>query len=365
MKICHMTSVHPYNDIRITVKECNSLVEAGFEVHLIAPNTTVENFQGIKVHGLLNPYKGRFKRANFFTRKVYLKALELDADIYHFHDPELLKTGIMLKKQGKKVIYDVHEDVPRQILNKHWIPKPIRKVTSFAFEKYENNIVRKLDAIVTATPYIEDRFKKYNHNVINVSNFPILNELYIGDKQIGKENSVVYIGGITKERGSLVMVGAIEKTIGTLELAGKFVNENEKKFLEILPSWETKVNYHGFLNREGIKNTLSRSKAGLVVLEPRLNFIDSLPIKMFEYMAAGIPVIASDFPVWKEIIEMNKCGICVDPLNVEEISKAIQWIFSNPQEATTMGENGRRAIETIYNWETESEKLIKLYETLN
>jgi glycosyltransferase involved in cell wall biosynthesis len=103
---------------------------------------------------------------------------------------------------------------------------------------------------------------------------------------------------------------------------------------------------------------------GLVLLHPEPRFIVSLPIKMFEYMSAGVPVIASNFPIWQEIVENNNCGICVDPLNVNEIADAMKWILENPEEAAQMGRNGRHAVETIYNWEAESKKLVEVYQKL-
>ncbi|MFC2947714.1 glycosyltransferase family 4 protein [Virgibacillus sediminis] len=366
MKICHLTSVHSYTDIRISIKECTSLVKAGFEVHLIAPNTQEENLNGIHVHGVMNTYKGRINRVKNFTNDIYQKALEVDAEIYHFHDPELIPSGLKLKKKGKKVIYDVHEDVPRQIASKHWIPKYLRKSISIGFEKYENRSVKKLDALVTATPHIEQRFLSYSSNIKNVNNYPVMEELYIPDSEtlLRKEKSVIYVGGISKDRGSVNTVKAIGNTDATLKLAGRFANQNEKAILEELDEWEN-VNFLGFIDRKEIKSELETSMVGIVVLEPRVNYIDSLPIKMFEYMATGLPVIASNFPLWKEIIEGNNCGICVDPLNVEEISKAIQWIIDHPVQAKEMGQNGRKAVETQYNWESESRKLLNLYEKLS
>lgn len=148
-----------------------------------------------------------------------------------------------------------------------------------------------------------------------------------------------------------------------LKLAGKFGNNKTYDTAKSIESWK-KVDFLGFVDRNQIKEILSSSKVGLVVLHPKINFIDSLPIKMFEYMAAGIPVIASNFPLWEDIINKNKCGICVDPLNVKEITEAIQWIFDNPEEAKKMGENGRKAVEDKYNWEEESKKLIALYNNI-
>ena len=120
----------------------------------------------------------------------------------------------------------------------------------------------------------------------------------------------------------------------------------------------------GFVDREGVRAMVARSMAGLVVLHPTINYIDALPVKMFEYMSAGIPVIASNFPPWKEIIEGAKCGLCVDPLDPGEIAGAIQFIVEHPEEAEQMGKNGRRAVERRYNWEMGEKKLLEFYSGL-
>jgi len=104
--------------------------------------------------------------------------------------------------------------------------------------------------------------------------------------------------------------------------------------------------------------------AGLVLYHPVPNHTDAQPNKLFEYMSAGIPVISSNFPLWKEIVEGHQCGICVDPLKPDEIAKAIQWILDNPEKAKKMGENGRRAVEEKYNHTVEEKKLLTLYKLL-
>lgn len=360
MKITHLTTVHKYDDTRIFLKECQTLKDAGYEVSIIASQVKEGIYNGINVYSLDKRYKNRFDRIIRGRKAILKKALELDSDIYHFHDPELIPVGKKLKRYGKIVIYDVHEDVPRQIFNKHWIPKIFRGLISYLYEKYELRSSTKFDGIVTATPHIRNRFLKVKQNVVCVCNYPIINELY-PNNQFNKKNSVVYIGGITEERGSVTMVNAIKKTNATLYLAGKFVNEIEEKKITSSNEYGNQIHFFGFLGRGEIRNILSQSKAGLVVLQPRPNFLESLPIKMFEYMSAGICVIASDFPLWKEIVEKNKCGICVDPLNINEISRAIQWVIDNPKKAKKMGENGRKAILNKYNWENEGRKLIKFY----
>lgn len=365
MKICHLTSVHPLSDTRIFYKECCSLVGAGFEVHYIVPGESNQIISGVHVHGVTKENGNRLKRMTKTVRNVYKKAKEINADVYHFHDPELIPIGLKLKKMGKKVIYDVHEDVPRQILNKTWLPFNSNKLISLIFEFYEKRAAKDFDIIISATPFINDRFIKLNKNSYNINNFPILKELYIEtSKWSEKDRAVCYVGGISKYRGIEEMVDSMKQfeEIKFL-LGGTFSSLKEKEDTMKMVGWE-KVEYMGHLEREEVREVYRRSICGLVVLHPRTNYIDSLPVKMFEYMAAGIPVIASNFSLWKSIIESNNCGICVNPLNSTEVSNAIKFFRDNPQKAEEMGNNGRKAVESKYNWELESEKLIKAYENI-
>ena len=125
------------------------------------------------------------------------------------------------------------------------------------------------------------------------------------------------------------------------------------------------VEFVGFVNRKEMASILARSKAGLVTLHPTVNYIDSLPVKMFEYMASGIPVISSNFELWKTIVEGSQCGICVDPKNISEITNAIKSIFNNDELSKQMGENGRRAVVEKYNWDLEKKTLFEIYSSLN
>jgi glycosyltransferase involved in cell wall biosynthesis len=148
-----------------------------------------------------------------------------------------------------------------------------------------------------------------------------------------------------------------------LNLCGIVGDKNTEKEVKAEIGWSQIIEY-GFINRENVKNVLNRSFAGIVTLHPIINYLDALPVKMFEYMSAGIPVIASNFPLWRDIIEGNNCGICVDPLNPNKIAEAIDYLFMHPEQAEIMGNNGRIAVEQKYNWETEKEKLVGFYKVL-
>lgn len=363
VKVCHITTVHPSDDVRIFHKECTSLAAFGFDVTLLILNAKSDSKNGVQIKGVPYPFKNRFHRIYKAPKVALLAALQLNADVYHFHDPELLRIATALKKAGKKVIYDVHEDVPRQIIGKYWIPKLFRIPISNVFEFYENRIAAKLDGIITATPFIRDRFLKINSNTIDINNFPILEEFDMNQEPNYSSKQVCYIGGIETVRGIKEMIDALEFTPYSLTLAGKFSSMALEQEMKAKQQWY-KVDFKGFLNRAEIKNTLQQSMAGLVTLHPIINYIDALPVKMFEYMAAGIPVIASDFPLWRSIVSESHCGTVVDPLNPKAIAAAITFYIEHPHIAKEQGANGKNAIRTKYNWNVEKEKLFQFYKKI-
>ncbi len=365
IKICHFTSAHPSDDVRIFHKECVSLAQAGFNVYLVVANAKEEMVNGVQIISTEVPPAGRFSRMLKTSRAVYKKALSLDADIYHFHDPELLPYGLKLKRKGKIVIYDAHEDVSKQIMGKFWINKYLRKSASISFRTFENYIVKRLDYILTATPFIRDRFLKVNPNSMDINNFPMLSELQEKSDWNLKKSEICYIGGMTQIRGIEELVDAMDKLEGIkLNLAGKFNQESFEKLIKGKPAWKDKINAYGFVSRKETAQIMADSKIGIVTFLPLPNHVDAQPNKMFEYMSAGIPVIGSDFPLWRDILIKNNCGICVDPENADEIAKAITELISDEKKSEEMGKNGRRIIMEQYNWGVEEQKLLSIYKCL-
>jgi glycosyltransferase involved in cell wall biosynthesis len=364
-KAVHLTSAHFRYDTRIFIKMCSSLATQDYTVSLVVADGLGDEVKdGVNIFDAGARTGGRLSRMTKAVNKVFKKAVELDADIYHLHDPELLPIGLKLKKIGKKVIFDSHEDVPKQMLGKPYLNAPLRKLIGAVFGVYENYACAKLDAIIAATPHIRDKFLAINANTIDINNFPLLNELVNTADWRQKQSEVVYVGSIARIRGIEQMVQALDLIDDVrLNLAGKFSEQSVETEVKGLKGWGS-VNELGFLNRDEVNAVLAKSKAGLVTLQPTINYIDALPVKMFEYMAAGIPVISSNFPLWREIIEGNQCGLCVDPLNPKAIGKAIQYFINNPDQAERMGKNGRKAVEEKYNWAIEEKKLLDLYKGL-
>ena len=362
-RIVHLTSVHPRSDIRIFSKQCRSLETCGYDVSLVVADGKGDAYdEGIKVIDVGRP-SGRLNRIFKTTRRIYQIAVDLDADVYHFHDPELIPIGLKLKCLGKKVIFDAHEDVPKQLLAKPYLNSVLLRILSGAFSVFEQLACRQFDGIIAATPFIRDKFLGINPNTLDINNFPMIGELDATTQWKDKHDEFCYVGAIGVNRGIREIIFACEfiKTAARLNLAGSFYEPDVEVEVKSYAGWRC-VNELGYLDRSGVRAVLERSVVGLVTLHPVINYLDALPVKMFEYMAAGIPVIASDFPLWREIIEGNQCGICVDPFDSKAIAAAIDLLIKDRDLARYMGENGRRAVEGRYNWRNEERKLLDFYD---
>ncbi len=366
MKIAHLTSVHNALDVRIFHKQCMSLANRGYQVTLIAPTESDSIVDGIQIISIPKA-TSRLKRIFISTVVIYKKAMASKAKIYHFHDPELILVGMLLRLSGAKVVYDVHEDYPRQMMTKEWISIWLRYPVSLLTELVEWLSTRLFfSAITPATPKIASRFSA--SKVAIIQNYPKLEEI-TKPYEIPWSNrklQVAYMGGIDIERGNienLIALDLLNNPSVRMIMAGPFSSKSLEHECKSLKGWQ-QVDYHPWLSRKILMEELVNSIAGLVVLHPTVAYLDSLPIKMFEYMLAGIPVIASDFPLWRKILDENHCGILVDPLNPQETADAINWILEHPEQAEQMGKNGRKAVEEKYNWALEEKKLFAVYEKL-
>jgi glycosyltransferase involved in cell wall biosynthesis len=367
-KICMLTSAHQVFDGRIFHKEARSLAKAGYDVTLIAQHSKNEVVDGIKIVKVPKPHN-RFYRVLITDIRILILAFKQKAEIYHFHDPELVFVGLILKVLGKKVIYDVHEDVPEQILSKYYIPHYLRKSIAILVGFIEQLAFKVFNYVITANDSTREKNKKLT-NICTVKNFPILNANggffrrdVLGELAIPV---LVYAGGLSEERGITQVVNAIEFVSGKLEflLLGEFERELYGDKLKRLKGFK-KVNYVGKVRVDEVRKYYYRSDIGIACLQPTKKYRMNVPTKLFEYMEAGLPVIASDFPLWREIIDGSDCGVCVDPTDPDEIREGIKYLIEHPVKAREMGENGRRAVMERYNWDKESKKLFAVYKGLS
>jgi len=367
-RIAHLTTVHSPLDVRIFHKECKSIAQAGYRVTLIACHDRDEVKDGVNIRSLPK-MRGRFARMVRGSWGIHREAVRQDADLYHFHDPELLLVGLLLRIRGKIVVYDVHEDVSADIAEKHYIPRVFRRRLAQLVSGLESLSSGFFSAVVTATPTILKRFDRLTQPRMVVSNYPILDELKTAISPIWEQRSLAvgYVGVLARDRCIPEIVEAMsllpKELKATLKLAGNFSPPCLKEQLTETAGWE-RTCVMGVLDRGGVANLLANVRAGLVVLKPTRGFLDSVPVKMFEYMAAGIPVIASDFPGFREIVEGASCGILVPPDDPLRISRAIEHILTHPEDAKEMGKRGQEAVTQRFNWASEESKLLELYRAL-
>lgn len=367
IKVCHMTSAHNQGDNRIFEKECVSLAKSGYEVYLVIRGES-EFDSGVHIVGVGRPSGGRMTRMTSFAKKVYKTALSLDADIYHFHDPELLPYGLKLKRKGKKVIFDSHEFYALQLRQKPYLPGWCTRLIAALYAVYERHVLKRLDGVVfPCTMQGKNPFEGMCRHVALVDNSVKLEQFYDQfDPEAEKKNDQVCMSGsLTYTRGITACMQAAYQAGCRLALAGKFTPATYEKSLRSMPEFSC-VEYRGYLSKQEVLAFLLESRVGISL---GLNVgqywqAENLPTKVCEYMSVGLPVVVYGSPYIRAVVERWRCGLCVDPENVDEIASAIRYLLDHPGEASQMGENGRRAVKEEFNWGIEEKKLLALYEDI-
>ena len=363
MKICHVTTSHQRYDGRIFQKECISLAKK-YEVILLCSDTeNDEKKNNVSIHSVGINNRTKINRFIVIPLKLKKECININADVYHFHDPELIRLALTMKKKGKKVIYDSHEDNVNRIDNRTWIPIFLKPLIKKCFCKLEKKVVSQIDATITVADHIYDRLSKYNSNTVIVTNYPVIDNKQISNLKNNK--TLCFAGGVDKQYMHHNIIKAIEKLNVKYKVAGS-ISKEYKKELEGL-NVAKKMELLGTLPKEKVNRLYLESGIGMVLIDyvPNINYKQgSMGItKIFEYMAYGLPIVATDLDIWLKFVP-NKCGICVNPHNINEISDAINYLINHPKEAKKMGENGRKLVEKKYNWKTQEKVLYDLYERL-
>ena len=368
-KICHVTSAHKSNDVRIFEKECTSLAKnPDYKVYLVAQGESyVKN--NVHVIGAGEMPSSRKERMFKFSKTVAEKALKVNADVYHFHDPELLQFVGSFVKKGKKVIFDSHEDVADSILDKEYMPVPVRWGAKSAYNIIQRAVLRKCSYIITTTPHIVAKLKRYNPKVAMITNYPILDEEYEKQFDCSEKNikTLFFAGGIQYQWTHKSIVNAIEDLDDvTYELYGSS-DDGCLDELKTLKGWE-KVNYHGSVPFAQVQEAMHSAGIGVALLKPSNNTGGMLGTigntKLFEAMSAGLPVICSDFKLWKKIVEGNNAGICIRYNDDQALKNAIIKLTEDEQLYRQMGENGKRIVREKFNWASQEKKLLGVYKNI-
>jgi glycosyltransferase involved in cell wall biosynthesis len=370
MKVCHLTSVHPYNDARIFHKECVSLVEAGFEVSLVAPIDAPKLEKGVTVLPA-GCWSSRLGRLLVTVPRLFLQAVKTRSDIIHFHDPELLTIAPLLRLTGAQMVYDIHEDYVTAIPQKAYVPyflgKPLARLAGgleSLFSSWCHQVI--------AEKYYRDRFP----HATAVLNYPIFRDQDLDPKSVDcsqfdpRWDWLLYTGNVTPDRGALNHLRCLEVSPST---AIAYIGRCPRVFAEAIWAEAQRnaierrririIGVDSFVPPETIAayTYLGNWLAGLALFPATEHYEKKELTKFFEYMAAGIPVLASDFPAWKKVIHDNQCGVCLRPEDTQKLGQVLTTLRNEPERSQQMGARGRKAVTGKYNWQNEAAKLVRLY----
>jgi glycosyltransferase involved in cell wall biosynthesis len=364
--IVHISTVHDDSDTRIVHKQCPGLAKQGFNVTLIIQTDSDTEYCGFRIKALPKT-KSRTVRMTVLMAKAFQLAWSEKADIYHLHDPELIPMGLLLKILGKTVIYDMHENLPAQILDKDWIVWWLRRPISFGIKLIERVVLSQISVVFAEMSYLKSYSWVKSKEVI--LNLPMVDKLTGLSHSKFDSPSIGYIGMVTRDRGAFT----------TLDALSNMRDNGVSVYFECIGPVDVSVSKHdyfqqgvdkGWIHAPGIMSPIigwdliAQCHIGIAILHPIGNYVESYPTKMFEYMAMGLPVIVSDFELYKDVVEKHKCGICVNPESTEQLTEAIQFLLLNPNEAIEMGERGQQATRKYYNWQAELDKLVTFYNKL-
>ncbi|HXY03596.1 MAG TPA: glycosyltransferase family 4 protein [Terriglobales bacterium] len=350
-----LTSAHAALDDRIFYREAKTLNEAGHSVCVAGKHPSSEVVDGIQICAI--------KAARTRTQRLWLgisilkRALELDGRVFIIHDPELIAVALILRASGKRVVYDAHENLPAQIQQKNWIPKPIRSLLIPLARATEWIASRALNGIIAAVPAIQARFPA--KKTVLVRNFPTpaaLETLGEGAEFSARRDVVIYTGGLSRVRGTTELVEAFRGLASAeLWLVGDF---DDSTFCdEVVSNLPINVKWMGWKAHTDVLRLYREAKLGLVLLHSTPNHRCALPVKLFEYLGAGLPVIASNFQEYQSLVQ--GCGICVDPMNVGEIRRAITTLLSDESMLRQMSLQARKRALTEFSWAGEGKRLVE------
>lgn len=359
-KIVHLTSVATPLHVRIFAKQCRSLAASGNEVVLLCAKPTEGDFDGVKIRSVGVP-SGRIHRMTVIVARMLRMALKEKADLYVTHDPELTPVAWALSALGKSVVCDMHENSPKQVLHKAYLPSYLRKAISGALALTQRALLPRLPVVFAESSYAKHyRYVQQSETVLNMPPLGTVVERF-------DQPTLGYIGGVSELRGACTTLEALRLLAERdcrpqFQCLGPIDSDCERELHQQAEHLPGQVRLPGYVPSDEGWQIIARCHVGIAVLKNIPNYYESFPGKMFEYMSFGVPVIVSDFPLYREIVDRVGCGRCVDPDSPQQIADAIHWMMQHPAEAQAMGQRGREAVQERYNWQVEYAKLLDFYD---
>lgn len=369
-KVCHFASVHGTTDTRVFHRECVSLAKE-YDVTLIALGKQSGMIDGVNIIAIDKP-QNRFQRIFKTARKAYKMALAENADIYHFHDPELIPYALLLKWKGKQVVYDIHENVTESMKIKKWLPFKFLFIQLYLI--FDGIAARNFELILAEKAYVPVYKKRYPHKETHLlENFGPLDKLkpYQVYNRSQKDKNIFYMGSFDEMYCYKQIIESAYKLMlrgwtGKLFIVG-YISPEVNMQMRRLPYFKKisqQIEFKGFLSIDEGYELSQNTVVGFCFVSNNVNVRDSLPRKLYEYMCIGLPIISSNFPTYDILINSLQIGICVDSVDVEEITNKTWELMHNPTALEAFSQNGIKASTERYNWEMEEKLLLKMYKNL-
>jgi glycosyltransferase involved in cell wall biosynthesis len=348
-----------------------SLAAAGYEVHLFAASERSKpyNLQGVTVHPLpiCKSRKDRFARRDYVARM----AASLKPDLFHVHEPELLGS-VIARARSRPVVYDVHESYLDILKERDWVPRPTRPIVQYAWDRWERRLIKQCAGIVTATDHIAERYIPLHRHVVAIRNFTDVSFGAAEDRSADRDGRTCVFAGTILPNANLIntiqALGILNRRgiRARLWLAGRISNiyKNEVLGFAKFEGLSDYIQYFGVLSRADAISLQASASIGLVNFLPTPNSIHSLPIRMLECMALGLPIVYSNFPAFERIAGRYGAGISVDPTKPNETADAIETLIAQPELAWKMGQAGMNAAQQQFSWQRERLKLFELYQNI-
>lgn len=361
--ICLITTVHHADDTRIFHKQAQALVGAGYRVTLLAQGAAETVRDGVQVLPL-PPHRFSFWHRLHGLWTAWRRAVAQNADVYHLHDPELAVVGLLLKLGGRRVVMDLHEHVPYQIRQKSYIPAPLRRPLALFYDGWERVVTRWFDAVITVVPAIAARL---GGRVVLVRNLPRVAAFFPADPARPGADGVitaVYVGTVEQHRGLLTLAQAVAALPPEVPLRLRIIGRCRfPDYADALrKAGDARVSLEPPIPHDDVPAVLAAAHIGVVLLHPTPLYCIAWPVKVFEYMAAGLPVLRSDFSGWAAFAAEG--SMAVDPLDVGAITAALRQLVEDAELRARLGAAGRAAVEARFHWETEAAALLALYAEL-
>ena len=358
IKVVHITTVHPRDDVRIKVKFANSWAALGPTELIVCDGLPDETIDGIRIHGL---HKRSSRPARMLLAPLDCLRLLLrknDRCVVHLHDPELLLVALFMRWAGYKVVFDLHEDLIDQVISKPYLHRHVAKMISLGLRLVYPILLRTANAHIAATSAISESYSwRVGRSIPVVYNYVLRSETRDPGSYAPESQTLVYSGEITEIRGIWRML-AISEALPEgwrMVLCGRFRTDALLAKCQKHPGW-ARIDYRGYVSRTEVRQIYEQAACGLVLFDKQPNHMDSLPNKLFEYMGNSVPCITTNIPRWKDLVEENDVGICVPSEDDAAMLEQITAYLADPQWRARHANNGASLVREKYTWEPEFEK---------